>query len=183
MKKPTRILMDYAELTQTEDGIEHDETRGTAMLESGLLVHGQPCRLFVTAIDRTHSLSAFLYPPFRVRPDKRVEACVLTNSINLRAGHSHFELDPGSGQIRAVSSQDLEGCEAGVQAVKNLVAAVNALLDIHMTELAEVALTGRTASEIQSAPSANGSATGQEDATADIEADIETLRAAQGVLH
>jgi hypothetical protein len=46
-----------------------------------------------------------------------------------------------------------------------------------------VALTGRTASEIQSAPSANGSATGQEDATADIEADIETLRAAQGVLH
>jgi hypothetical protein len=183
MTKPTRILMDYAEQTQTEDGIEHDQARGTAMFESGLLIQAQPCRLFITAIDRTQSLSAFLYPPFRVRPDKLIDACVLANTINLHAGHSHLEIDPRSGQIRAVSSQDLDGCDANVQAVRNLLSAVNTLLERHMAALAEVALTGRTAGEIQSALATHESAARDEDVRADFDADIETLRAAQGVLH
>lgn len=151
MSKLTLAVQQFLDLMNWEDEIRVDEDRRTSSMATCVTVDAQPCDLFVETDDGVDVIAVFLYAPFRVRPEKLVEACVLANEINVRSRIGHVEIVPEDGRIRYVHTVDFEDCEPTGTAVRNMVQAGFSLFRRRLGQLAEVAMTPRTAAEVLAA--------------------------------
>lgn len=151
MSKLTQAVQQFLDQMNWEDEIRVDEVQSTSTMATRVAVDTQPCDLFVETDDRVDVISVFLYAPLRVRPEKLVDACVLANDINVCQRIGHVEVMSGDGRIRYVHSVDFEDCEPSGTAVGSMVHAGFALFRARLGQLAEVAMTPRTAAEILAA--------------------------------
>jgi len=162
MSKLTHAVQQFLDLMNWEDEIRVDEERGTSTMATGVTIDAQPCELYVETNESVDVIAVFLYAPFRVRPEKFVEACVLANEINVRSRIGHLEVLPQDGRVRYVQAVDFEDCEPSGTAVQNMVQAGIASFRRRLGQLAEVAMTPRTAAEIlASSEGASQAGTGQ----------------------
>lgn len=148
MSKLTHAVQQFLDLMNWEDEIRVDEERGTSTMATGVTIDAQPCELYVETKESVDVIAVFLYAPFRVRPEKFAEACVLANEINVHNRIGHIEIVPEDGRIRYVHEMDFEDCEPSGKALQNVAQAGFALFRRRLGQLAEVAMTPRTAAEI-----------------------------------
>ncbi len=137
--------LDYFEWT---DDIADDEDAGSSRVETGAMVAGQPCEIFIDTDEQLDAISVYVYLPFRVKAEHYTQACVLINTINAKARHGHLEILQDSGRIRLVVSADIEGASPTGIFVVRMVQLADAILSHWMWALAAVAVSGQTADEL-----------------------------------
>jgi len=140
--------LDYFEWT---DDIADDEDAGSSRVETGAMVAGQPCEIYIDTNEQLDAISVYVYPPFRVRDEYYTQACVLINTINAKARHGHLEILQDSGRMRLVVSADVEGASPTGIFVVRMLQLADAILSHWMWALAAVAVGGQTADELLAA--------------------------------
>ena len=148
MTRLAKVVREFAALMGWDDEVLEDDEKGTSRLSKTAVVDGQPCRLYVDTNDEVDAIAVFFYAPFRVKPAKYAEACMLVNAINHMTRHGRLEIDPDDGEVRYASSANVEFCEPGAGFIRGMTDFGAALLEYWMWALSAVAMTERTARDI-----------------------------------
>ena len=148
MTRLGNYLREYVDLMEWSDEVHDNERAGGARLRVSLLVDGQPCRLQVETSESNQSIHVALCLPFRVRPEKFTQACVLANGINRVSRHGRLEIDPADGALRYVNAASVQFIEPNAAFLRSMTDSAAGFLAYWMWAIAEVAISERDAGEI-----------------------------------
>ena len=148
-------------ITHVEWGIDvvYDTEDQTGYLNTHVPIDGTDYRLYVVAEEGPQYLSLTLYNPLFIPEDRTIEALRLVNQINQRQRVGRMAIVSNHLQYRALI--DVEGCEPGIEVLKNLYRNGYYAMKFWMPHLGKLIFAGVTAAKIHEELTAEETATRQ----------------------
>jgi len=139
--------------------VVYDAEDQTGYLNTHVPIDGTDYRLYVVAEEGPQYLGLTLYNPLFIPEDRTIEALRFVNQINQRQRVGRMAIVSNHLQYRALI--DVEGCEPGIEVLKNLYRNGYFAMRFWMPQLGRLIFAGVTAQQIHEELVAEESATRQ----------------------
>jgi hypothetical protein len=157
--KLTDLLRSWIANVEWDMEVVYDAKDQTGYLNTHVPIDCTDYRLYVVAEEGPQYLSLTLYNPLFIPEDRTIEALRLANQINQRQRVGRMAIASNHLQYRALI--DVEGCEPGIEVLKNLYRNGYYAMKFWMQHLGKLIFAGVTAAQIHEELTAEESATRQ----------------------
>jgi hypothetical protein len=157
--KLTDLLRAWIADVEWDIEVVYDADDQTGYLNTHVPIDGTDYRLYVLAEEKPQYLGLTIYNPLFIPEDRTIEALRLVNQINKRQRVGRMAVVSNHLQYRALI--DVEGCEPGIEVLKNLYRNAYYAMKFWMPHLGKLIFAGVTAAQIHEELTAEESATRQ----------------------
>ena len=127
--------------------MERDEDKKTSRINTSYNISNQAFSLWIETDEKRQWILLYLYAPFHVMPEKKMELAMVLNVINSNSMPGHFSF-VNDGRIRYQHIIDVEDTDPSMEMISNLLRAADMLFEKNFNNIIAVALSDKTAEQI-----------------------------------